>query len=75
MPGLDGWAVLAALKSDAQTAGIPIIMVSMLDERERGLRMGADEYMLKPFGRDRLTDLLHKHLGDRPGPDPARRRG
>jgi PAS domain S-box-containing protein len=66
MSGLDGWGVLAALKGDASTARIPIIMVSMLDERERGLRMGADEYMLKPFGRDRLTDLLHKHLGDRP---------
>ena len=67
MSGLDGWDVLAALKSDAATAEIPIIMVSMLDERERGLRMGADEYIMKPFGRDRLTDLLHKHLGDRPG--------
>jgi PAS domain S-box-containing protein len=67
MSGLDGWGVLAALKGDARTARIPIIMVSMLDERERGLRMGADEYMLKPFGRDRLSDLLHKHLGDRSG--------
>jgi PAS domain S-box-containing protein len=67
MSGLDGWNVLAALKSDAATAQIPVIMVSMLDERERGLRMGADEYIMKPFGRDRLTDLLHKHLGDRPG--------
>ena len=67
MPGLDGWAVLAALKSDARTARIPIIMASMLDEHERGLRMGADEYVTKPFGRDRLADLLHKHLGDRSG--------
>jgi len=66
MPGIDGWGVLAALKSDTRTAQIPIIMVSMLDERERGLQMGADEYMLKPFGRDRLADLLHKHLRDRP---------
>jgi PAS domain S-box-containing protein len=67
MPGLDGWGVLAALKSDARTARIPIIMVSMLDERERGIRMGADEYMLKPFARDRLADLLHKHIGERQG--------
>ena len=67
MPGLDGWGVLAALKSDTGTAEIPIIMVSMLDERERGLRMGADEYMMKPFGRDRLTDLLHKYLGNQTG--------
>jgi DNA-binding response OmpR family regulator len=67
MPGLDGWGVLAALKSDSGTAEIPSIMVSMLDERERGLRMGADEYMMKPFGRDRLSDLLRKHLGNQTG--------
>ena len=61
-------------KGDTGTAEIPIIMVSMLDERERGPRMGADEYMMKPFGRDRLTDLLHKHLGNQAGA-PARRGG
>jgi CheY-like chemotaxis protein len=66
MPGIDGWAVLAALKTDAKTAEIPIIMASMLDEKERGLRMGADEYVAKPLGRDELAGLLHKHLGDRP---------
>ena len=68
MPGLDGWGVLAALRSDTGTAEIPIIMVSMLDERERGLRMGADEATMKPFGRDRSRpDLLHKYLGNQAG--------
>lgn len=61
MPGIDGWAVLAALKTDAKTADIPIIMASMLDERERGLRMGADDYVTKPFARDRLHAVLKKH--------------
>jgi PAS domain S-box-containing protein len=68
MPGLDGWGVLAALKADAATAEIPIIMASMLDERERGLRLGADEYVTKPLARDRLVRALHKHLRDRPTP-------
>ncbi len=62
MPGIDGWAVLAALKTDEEMADIPIIMASMLDERDRGLRMGADEYLSKPFGRDSLVGLLQKHL-------------
>ncbi len=66
MPGIDGWAVLAALKTDAQMADIPIIMASMLDEKERGLRMGADEYLSKPFGRGRLAEILRKHLGNGP---------
>jgi PAS domain S-box-containing protein len=65
MPGIDGWAVLAALKTDVKTCNIPVIMVSMLDERERGLKLGADEYVTKPLPRDRLNDLLHKYLGGR----------
>lgn len=63
MPGIDGWAVLAALKSDSKTAGIPIIMASMLDERERGLRMGANAYVTKPLSRELLAELLHRHIG------------
>jgi PAS domain S-box-containing protein len=65
MPGIDGWAVLAALKTDAQTANIPIIVASMLDERERGIQMGAFAYLTKPFTRDRMSGLLHKQLGGR----------
>jgi DNA-binding response OmpR family regulator len=64
MPGIDGWAVLAALKTDSQTSQIPIIMATMLDERERGLKMGADEFITKPFARDRLSELIHRHLGN-----------
>ena len=66
MPGIDGWAVLAALKTDAETIDIPIIMATMLDEKERGYRLGADDYVTKPFGRDRLTEIIHKHVGGRP---------
>jgi CheY-like chemotaxis protein len=65
MPGIDGWAVLAALKTDARMASIPIIMASMLDEKERGLKAGADEYLAKPFSGGRLADLLRKHIGER----------
>jgi PAS domain S-box-containing protein len=61
MPGIDGWAVLAALKSDSEMTGIPVIMASMLDEKERGIRMGADEYVSKPLGPDRLTELIRKY--------------
>ena len=65
MPGIDGWAVLAALKTDAELMEIPVIMASMLDEKERGLRMGADAYVPKPFGPDRLAELIRKHLRGR----------
>ena len=76
MPGIDGWAVLAALKTDSEMTEIPIIMASMLDEKERGLRMGADEFVSKPFGPDRLAELLRKHLrGHDSGRSSASRAG
>ena len=41
MPGMDGWTVLRALKADPRTAPIPVIMVTMLDDRDIGLALGA----------------------------------
>jgi len=63
MPGVDGWAVLAALKTDPQTSRIPVVIASILDERERGVRMGADAYVTKPFSLARLSGILHQQLG------------
>ena len=65
MPGIDGWAVLAALKTDAQMASIPIIMASMLDERSEASGRGPMKYLSKPFSGSRLADLLRKHIGER----------
>jgi len=62
MPGINGWAVLAALKAESLTSKIPVIMVTMVDEQVRGFALGADDYVIKPPGRERLAELLHKHL-------------
>jgi signal transduction histidine kinase/CheY-like chemotaxis protein/HAMP domain-containing protein len=68
MPGLDGWAVLAALKTDESIADIPVIMVTMMDRQERGFALGASDYITKPVNYDRLANVLLKHLGtDRTG--------
>ncbi|MEM7351771.1 MAG: response regulator [Acidobacteriota bacterium] len=63
MPGMDGWAVLSALKKEAATADIPVIMMTMLDEKEMGLALGASEYLSKPIDRQRLTGYLDRFLG------------
>jgi PAS domain S-box-containing protein len=66
MPGLDGWAVLAALKSDPATADIPVVMLSVVDERNLGFALGASDYLTKPIERDRLLRVLHKVGRGRP---------
>jgi PAS domain S-box-containing protein len=61
MPGMDGWAVLAALKADPMLAGVPVIMVTMLDDRNLGLALGASDFMTKPIDRERLRALLARY--------------
>jgi signal transduction histidine kinase/CheY-like chemotaxis protein len=60
LPGIDGWEVLAQLKADPETAAIPVVVVSMLDERGRGFALGAAEYLVKPVGKDPLLAAIHR---------------
>ncbi len=61
MPGMDGWTVLAALKSSPDLADIPVVMVSMADDRHRGYALGASDYLTKPIEPARLAAILQKH--------------
>jgi signal transduction histidine kinase len=58
LPGIDGWAVLDALRSDEATRDVPVIIVSILDEKPRGLALGAASYLTKPVSRDDLIEAL-----------------
>ena len=66
MPGLDGWAVLSALKADTDLAEIPVIMLTLVDDRNLGYTLGATEYLTKPLDRERLLAALRKHRRDLP---------
>ena len=66
MPGMDGWAVLAALKADAATADIPVVMVTIVDDKNLGYALGAADYLTKPIDRDRLVAVLARHRPRRP---------
>jgi len=57
---MDGWDVLATLKSDPATAPIPVVVVSMVDERGRGFALGAAEYLVKPVSRDDFLSALSR---------------
>jgi CheY-like chemotaxis protein/anti-sigma regulatory factor (Ser/Thr protein kinase) len=65
MPGLDGWAVLGALKADAATADIPVVMLTIVDDRNLGYALGAAEYLTKPIDRERLLAVLARYRRDR----------
>ncbi len=61
MPGMDGWMVLSQLKADPTLADIPVIMVTMVDDKNLGYALGASDYLTKPIDRNRLTALLSKY--------------
>jgi signal transduction histidine kinase/CheY-like chemotaxis protein len=62
LPKLDGWDVLALLKADPSTSAIPVIIVSMVDERGKGFALGAADYLVKPVGRDEVLAALNRAL-------------
>ena len=61
MPGMDGWAVLTALKGDSELAEIPVIMVTILDDKQMGFALGASDFVTKPIDWPRLATLLSKY--------------
>ena len=61
MPGMDGWAVLTALKADAETADIPVVMLTIVDDKNMGFALGAADYFTKPIDWHRLSAALKKH--------------
>ncbi len=64
MPGYDGWQVLMDLKSNPETRNIPVIICSILDEREKGFSLGAADYLIKPILQEDLVQALDRLNGD-----------
>jgi len=61
MPGLDGWGVLSALKGEPGLASIPVVMLTITDERHLGFSLGAAEYLTKPIERAQLSAVLARY--------------
>lgn len=60
MPGMSGWDVLKHLKLEKQTHDIPVIITTMLDEKDLGIVWGAVEHFIKPIQKDKLLSTLEK---------------
>jgi signal transduction histidine kinase/CheY-like chemotaxis protein len=63
MPDLDGWTVLAAIKGDPELAGIPVVLLSIVDQKNRGYALGAADYLVKPVERRKLVETLRSICG------------
>ena len=67
MPDLDGWTVLAAIKGDPELAGIPVVLMSIVDQKNRGYALGAADYLVKPVDRIKLVETLTSICGSTSG--------
>jgi signal transduction histidine kinase/DNA-binding response OmpR family regulator/ligand-binding sensor domain-containing protein len=72
LPGIEGWEVLRKLKADEVTASLPVIIISMIENRELGLAFGADDYFTKPVDWPRLMRRLRELTAHTATPDKPR---
>jgi DNA-binding response OmpR family regulator len=71
IPRLDGWSVLNALKREPSTSDIPVVIVSIVDNRDFGMVLGATEFLVKPIDPERLQAILRGIRESRRSPDGA----
>jgi signal transduction histidine kinase/CheY-like chemotaxis protein len=60
MSGMDGWSVLSRLKQDPVTAAIPVVVVTIIDDRNLSFALGASDYLTKPVDREQLAEVLRR---------------
>lgn len=65
MPHMDGWAVLGAFKNDPNLSGIPVIMLSITEDRNLGLSLGASEFLTKPVDQGALRAVIEKYVDEK----------
>jgi CheY-like chemotaxis protein len=66
MPGSSGFETLAALRKNPETAGIPVIVLSIVDQKQVGFALGAADYLIKPVRKSELLETIRRHV-----PSPA----
>jgi CheY-like chemotaxis protein len=62
MPDLDGWSVLKALKADPELCDIPVVLVTIMRDRDLGFALGAADYLTKPLDREMLMRAVGRHV-------------
>ncbi|MEB3198881.1 MAG: response regulator [Candidatus Sericytochromatia bacterium] len=67
MPGLDGWEVLRRLKANPVLAEIPVVMMSIVEDRAMAFGLGASDCIVKPIASERLLETLRRTIKGVPG--------
>ena len=62
MPIMDGWSALNILKKDMSTSNIPVVILSMMEDKDLGYALKATDYLVKPINPKELITILNKHL-------------
>ena len=75
MPDMDGWSVLHAIREDAELSSIPVVMLTISDEKQQGFALGASAYLTKPVDRARLAAAARPLQEPGGNAARARRRG
>jgi signal transduction histidine kinase/CheY-like chemotaxis protein len=65
MPEMDGWSVLRTLKADPEVSNIPVIMASILDEKNKGFSLGAADFLSKPVQKEYLMKSIRNLIGNK----------
>ncbi|MBL6848491.1 MAG: response regulator, partial [Alphaproteobacteria bacterium] len=65
MPEMDGWSVLRTLKADPEVSDIPVIMASILDEKNKGFSLGAADFLSKPVQKEYLMKSIRNLIGNK----------
>jgi signal transduction histidine kinase/DNA-binding response OmpR family regulator len=60
LPKMDGWDLLARLKGEPATRGVPVVIVSIMEERGKGFALGAADYLVKPVSREALVNAVQR---------------
>ena len=63
MPEMDGWSVLRTLKADPEVSKIPVVMASILDEKNKGFSLGAADFVSKPIEKEHLISSIQTLIG------------
>ena len=67
MPGSSGWETLYMLRNNRDTAEIPVIVISVIDQKNLGMTLGAADYLVKPVDREALLKAIGRHISKQHG--------